>query len=151
MLDRDPEMWKFKLLLGVSAAFLISAWFVFQEFQYLLWGQKAEVTVSRVYNRETRARRGSRTERVVGYSFQDGSAGNRNESTTVALDWEPPESGRVTIQYVPGAKNRSRLDGQRNTVALTIFFGTLLAGALLIWKLACEANAPIPKGSGMRR
>lgn len=138
-------MWKFKLFCAAFGAFVISFWLSFQEFQYPLWGRTTEAAVNRVYDRERAGRRSGGPERVASYSFQEAGAGNRDESTTVPLDWEPPSNGRVTVQYVPGAKNRSRIEGQRNTGALVVFFGSLAAVALLILKLAREANEPVRK------
>jgi hypothetical protein len=140
-MDVEQETAKFKVMLVVAVVFLVSTFFAYLELKYSLGGKTAEAKVDRLSERRTR--RG--TTRVVHYQYRDENGQMRNGSDDVSRDWSAPASGIVAVQYLD---DTSRLAGNRNTFALVIFVGSLLAmlvGGFLFWRHVREATRPTPR------
>ena len=140
-MDADEEAGKFKLMLFVLIAFIVSTFFAYMELKYSTGGRTAEATVDRVAERAGRRR----TTRTVYYHYRDTEGNLRNGSDDVDPNWFPPDDGKVMVQYLA---DTSRLAGKRNTFALVVFFGSLaamLVGGFLFWRHVREATRPSPK------
>ncbi len=137
MMDNLPPFFRKHLLKMVGLLFFASMFTSCTELRYLAWGRKTQGHVTEV-TRSTLARPGETLWRVR-YEFQDDGRA-RHEETRLAEGERPlPTAGaEVEIQYVPGSSGTSRLAGQRDLLALAIFFGSLAlmvgASAYLIWR-----------------
>ena len=141
-MDAEEEAGKFKLMLFVVVVFLVSTFFAYLELKYSTAGKTAEATVDGVSERRTR--RGG-TIRVVHYHYRDTEGKLRNGTDDIGNDWSVPTGGKVNVEYLA---DTSRLAGNRNTVALVIFFGSLLAlvvGGFLFWRHVRLAIGPARK------
>lgn len=140
-MDVEEETWKFKLMLGAVAVFLVSTLFAYVELKYAIGGKTAEGTVEGV--RERIARSG-RTIRTVDYRYRTADGEQRRGSADVGRNWVAPADDKLTVQYLDGT---SRIAGQRNTGALILFFGSLaalLVGSFLFWRHVNQAVKPTP-------
>lgn len=130
-MDVEEETWKFKAMLAVLLAFIVSAFFAYVELKYATAGKTTNGTVDRVTNFATR--RGYT--RTVYYNYRDATGNLRHGSDTLGRLDDVPDSGdTIVIDYLSDA---SRLHGHRNGGALMIFFGSLIAlivGAILFWR-----------------
>lgn len=137
---------KVRIALGVFIAFVLSAFFAFEELRYTIWGRTVQAQLLEVRNTRDIGGRG-RTEPALAfdYSFDDGELGRRTEKDMVPPDWARPEGNSIAVQYIPGEKDASRLAGHRHIGSVVIFGACLLALAVFIIILAREANAPIRK------
>ena len=137
-MDVENETWKFKLMLGVLVAFIVSGVFAYMELKYSTSGKTADCTFDRLVER--RARR--RTVHTVYYHYRDHNGQLRNGSDDVPSHWTPPDDRKLRVRYL---NNTSRLEGNRNTGALVIFFGCLAALAIagvMFWRHVREATKP---------
>ena len=102
--------------------FFISAFFAFQELRYAIWGKvtSADVSEAKLVEHD------GAQKLIVKYSFQEEGGTRRTEKDEVGLDWEPPAGDKLQVDYLPGVKDRSRIAGNRNTLMLYIFLGSLL-------------------------
>jgi hypothetical protein len=108
---------KLRLMFGVFALFIASCVASCNEARYLIWGTTTSAKVTGMQN--------SRTGVNISYSFDDGDTGTRKEDDDVSADLIRgntevfPGDGTVTVQYIPGALERSRVKGH-NYAWLTI-------------------------------
>ena len=138
-MDTEDETTKLKFLLFTILAFLVSGFFAYMELKYATGGKTAEATVDRIG--ETRGRRG-RTTTVAYYHYRDEAGNLRNGSAPLDRDFSPSAGDTIAVEYLD---DTSRPAGQRNTVALVVFFGCLLAlavGGFLFWRHVREATRP---------
>jgi hypothetical protein len=71
------------------------------DLEYLLVGREAEATVTKVDRRAKDTR--------IEYRFTDADGILRTGVETTANGWIEPQDGKVTIQYLPGHEDRSRV------------------------------------------
>lgn len=135
----DDELAKFKrsLLLLSGCAFLSSAFYFYQELKFTVWGATAEATVTRTF--ETKERR--RQLLAVEYKFRDEDGKRYSERDDVPIDWPVPVDV-VTVEYLPGVDDSSRLEGHSSSAAVWIFLACtawLAFSGYKIYKDASEA------------
>lgn len=127
--------YKSRMVMTVLCVFFGSMVMSCQELRYMTWGQTADaVIVDNHYEKTTR--KGQVYEKhVLGYTFMDKDK-FRREYTDVALNWHAGGSATVKVQYIPGRELQSRLYGERNTVWIVIFFGSLVAAGIgVFWMM----------------
>jgi hypothetical protein len=140
-MDSDRDMDKTKWVLIAGGLFFVSCFMVWSELMYFLKGREAQATLTEAYEVDQRGRfgrsRGTRIE--LEYRFTEPDGTQRTGSTSVSNDWTPPGNGIVTVQYTPGVKGRSRLQGQVNGFWLFVFFGSLTAVVVFFVMMSREA------------
>ena len=141
----DDELAKFKRILFAGIAFLVSAYFSYKELKFAVWGTTADATVTRTF--ETKNRRTPLL--AVEYTFLDEAGKSHSERDDVSLDW-PVESEIMTVQYLPGVDDSSRLAGHSNKVVVWIFLACTAWFAVSGFKLYKEANDAV-HGKSRRR
>jgi hypothetical protein len=114
----EDETRRFKIMVFVGLLFVLSAYSSCQEIKYSIWGKTAEATISST--QRMRMRR-TRTVLVVRYEFTEESGAQRTDSMAQPLDWQPPADGKLSIDYLAGAKGESRLHGEWNFIAVSFF------------------------------
>ena len=88
-----------------------------------------------------RGRRG-RTTTVAYYHYRDDTGNLRHGSAPLDGQFSAGAGDVVPVEYL---SDTSRFAGQRNTFALAVFFGCLLAlvvGGFLFWRHVREATRP---------
>ncbi len=144
-MDEDDDFRKIKLMGIAGLAFLISAWFSWVELKHMVWGAKAEATVSatRVVQRPGGRRRAPQMVLDVDFQYKDSSTGN---SVSEDLDFDSDSSiqtgDKFEVQYLPGKAESARLGG--SLIPMVFFFGSLGALTWAVVKMSREANSPIP-------
>jgi hypothetical protein len=136
-MDNSSPFFRKHLLKMVGVLFFASMFASCTELRYLAWGRKTEGRITEV-TRSTLARPGEALWRVK-YEFADDGLARHEEARLAEGERPLPAAGaQVQIHYVPGSGGISRLAGQRDLVALAIFFGSLalmaVASAYLIWR-----------------
>jgi hypothetical protein len=137
--DTDNETAKFKFILFVVVAFLVSTFFAYMELKYSMSGKTTQGTVDRLG--EVRGRRG-RTTPMVYYHYRDEAGNLRHGSSSIDGGFNADVGDKVGIQYLD---DTSRLAGSRNTMSLIVFFGSLVAlvvGGFMFWRHVREATRP---------
>lgn len=115
---------KFRVAAGLLVAWIFSAVFTYDEFRYLVGSERTDATITSI-SQVARGRRATGpTHLAVNYKF-DHEGKPHTGSVYVPLDWTPPPTGLLPIQYFPGENVRSRIAGDVNWWALLFFFGTL--------------------------
>ncbi|MFT3685791.1 MAG: hypothetical protein QM783_12850 [Phycisphaerales bacterium] len=110
------ERLKLRLMLGVIVLFIASCVASCNEVRYFIWSKTTSAKLTGMH--------GARGGVAVSYSFDDDGT-VRNEDDDVSADLirngsaAVPGDGTVTIQYIPGAADRSRVKGH-NYAWLTI-------------------------------
>lgn len=145
-MDQDEELAKLKWILAAVVAFLVTGYLSFQELKYAVWGTTAEATVTRTF--ETRERR--RNLLAVEYTFTDTEGTSHSERDDVPSDWPTP-GPKVTIQYMPGVEDSSRLEGHSSKVAVWMFLGCCLLLAFAGFKLYQMASDAVDGPPRRRR
>lgn len=137
-MDQDEELAKFKRILIAGCIFLMAGYFSYQELKYAIWGTTAEATITRTF--DTRERR--RDLLAVEYTFSDEEGRRISERDDVPIDWPLPED-KVSVQYIPGVKDSSRLEGHSSTVAVWVFLGSCAWLGFSFYKLFKEASEAV--------
>jgi hypothetical protein len=140
-MDEEEELKKFKWLLVAVITFLISTYYSWQELKFLVWGQTAQATVTNTFETSSGGRR-SKPLLAVEYTFTDSATGPRSERDDVPIDWPVPESS-VTVQYLPGVADSSRLNGRSSRSAILIFLACVGWLGYQGFKLYKEANEAV--------
>jgi hypothetical protein len=143
-MDYD-ELAKFKRILLAGVVFLISAYYSYQEIKFAIWGATAEATVTRTF--ETKVKR--RQLLAVEYKFSDEDGKRYSERDDVPIDWPVPASV-VTVQYLPGVDDSSRLEGHSSSAAVWIFLACSAWLAFSGYKIYKEASEAV-HGTKRRR
>lgn len=139
-MDEEEELKKFKWLLVAVIVFLISTYYSWQELKFLAWGETAQATVTNTFETSSGSRR-SQPLLAVEYSFTDSATGPRSERDDVPVDWPLPE-GPITVQYLPGVADSSRLEGRSSRAAVIIFLACVCwlgYNGLKLYREASEA------------
>src|SRR3954464_9543266 len=107
-MDLDAETRKFKVMLFVAVVFIASCFYSCSELKYARSGKRVEATIDDVT--ETVDRHGE-TRRQLHYYYRNDAGELRQGFDSVGDDFVRPESGKLTIVFLPGS---SRLAGHRN-------------------------------------
>ena len=138
-MDEEEELAKLKWILFAGIAFLLSGYFSFQELKFAVWGTTAQAEVTNTF--ETRNSRRGGSLLAVEYTFTDKEGKHYSERDDVPSSWPSP-GPKVTIQYLPGVEDCSRLEGHSSKVAVWVFFGCcawLAYSGYQLYQLASEA------------
>jgi len=124
--------------------FVTSAYFSYMELKYAAFGHTAEATVRQVGKIIVGERRYSIEEHwLAEFVYTDAQGKVQVEQEDMGNTSNPPPAvgQKLEIEYLSGGLDTARLKGQRNYVAISIFF--LATGILtfFIVKLAREAAA----------
>jgi hypothetical protein len=155
-MDFDNEMQRLKWLLVAGVLFLLSAVFSYGELKFAVWGKTAPAKVTRTHETHNGGgfgRRGLRERTpllAVEYQFTEADGTARSERDDVPIDWPMPENGEISVQYLPGVADSSRLEGHSRMTWVYVFLGSLAWLAYSIYKLWREATEAV-RGSGRRR
>jgi hypothetical protein len=140
-MDEEEELAKLKWILIAGIAFLVTGYLSFQELKFAVWGTTAEATVTRTFETSSGSRRRPKLLLAVEYTFSDEEGQHHSERDDVPSSWPTP-GPKVTIQYMPGVEDSSRLEGHSSQVAVWIFFGCcvwLAYSGFQLYQLASEA------------
>lgn len=152
--DEDAEQRKAGMLIVAIIAFVISAWYSFNELTYALKGTTVTATVMRTYEFTVPTRYGQSAPRLgVEYAFTDADGDLRQDKDWVPLPSQLRGEPGVEVQYLPGPDGDSRLAANRSIIGPTFFVGCVAFLIVSLVQLIREANAPIPRrrrASGMR-
>lgn len=140
-MDTDEEMRQLKsmakwILIGL-VVFISSGYYAFQELKFMIWGQTAEATVTNVF--ETAERR--KPLLAVEYTFTDAEGQHHSERDDVPRSWPRP-GPKVTVQYLSGVEDSSRLEGHSSSTAVWVFLtccGLMAFGCFKLYQMASEA------------
>jgi hypothetical protein len=142
MFDEDNPVRKFKYALMTGLMFLVSIYFSWQEFVYLIRGKMAVGNVTDTYQQSS-GRFGTNKNRVLEYSFREDGGLSRCGADMIGID--EPIPAQVNIQYTPGENGRSRLEGHVRWYWLAFFFGSIVLLGIALYRLnkqIDEAMAP---------
>jgi hypothetical protein len=128
---------KMRVCCVIIFAFLYSAFAAYGELYYWLWGKTIEAQLVDVHG--AKERDGTSFQ----YSFMDGDK-HRTEIDIANVDGPIKKEGTITVQYIPGDTDYSRIYGHREMGAVYFFFGCLALMLIFIGLIVREANAPIP-------
>ena len=141
-MDHDEELGKLKWLLVAVFAFLFSAYFSYQELKFAVAGVTADATVTNTF--EVRGGRRSSPKLAVEYTFTDEDGAHHSERDDVSIGSSISENDTISVQYLPGAEDSSRIEGNSNSFAVAIFLGCLIWLGFSFFKLYREAQNPRP-------
>jgi len=113
---------------------IASLFFTWVELRYLVSGVTTDAQVVRITTVDD-PRRGTIAGYKVEYRFTDNGVDRAEEETVGSLDGQPFKSNRslVTVDYVPGIEDRSRLAGQRRWwVAIPLVLSVAGVSAVVI-------------------
>jgi hypothetical protein len=148
----DDEVAKFKWMLGAGLMFLISGCFSVSELRYAVSGTTTDAQLLEVKEVVSRGRWGRRhTNLQVHYQFNDGAGGSRSEADTVSTDWPFASEDTISVQYIPGKAEWSRIAGNRRDWAVIVFGLSLCGVAYLGFQLYQAVNNPIARTPRGRR
>ena len=121
--ERYVQMYKLRIVLGVSGLFFVSTVMSCEELRYMVSGKVIDATTS-TKAETARRKNGEPYQRLVlGYSYHDGND-LRQRFIEVPLSWRGGPT--VKVQYIPG-RDRSRLLGQSNKGWVVLFVLSLAA------------------------
>jgi hypothetical protein len=155
-MDMDNELARAKWLLFSAALLLVSCCITYGEAVYLVKGRQTDATITRVYEETLRGRFGAnRGQRLtVEYSFAEPDGTRRRDSDTVSLDWDIPSTGKIPVQYTPGAEGRSRLAGHANWFGIGFFAVSvvlLVLFALGLYREMADTSPRSKKGRAVKK
>ncbi len=130
--DVHPESRRAGRWLMAFCIYLVSFYLSYQELKYAFRGESAIATIVSVRITTTPGSRTSppRDVLAVRYAWHQKNGLRREDVINRAINWQAPEDGRLSIDYLPDEKG-SRAAGERNTVALTVF-GIMTAAAFFV-------------------
>jgi hypothetical protein len=138
--DVDSETHRLKIWLFVGAVVLISAVMSCTEIRYAIWGQTAEATIQRTHEVQIYRRHGmSETKLAVEYEFSEQDGTERKEVMNQEMNWPVPADHKIKVQYLPGVWRASRLVGEWNYIAVSVFvvsFGVAMFFVVKTWREA---------------
>ncbi len=139
----DFDFRKFRAVLIAGVLFLISTWKMWVEFKYLIWGARAEATVTSMEEKEHRTRRGVSLNTHVHFQYPDQSTNAPASGTYVESSpgtWAVGQ--QLQVQYLPGVADSAR---KGVDIVMVILFA-VSTGAIswILISMARDARAPIP-------
>lgn len=141
-MDTENDLARLKWLLIVGVLFLISGFFSWREFKYIVFGTTVDASLVQTYQTEERGRRGRVKQMlVVEYRFTDKDGSARKEKDTISASSPAPTGPLVSIQYLSKSPGSSRLTGHTQRIWMFVFFGCLAYLAYKILMLVREAKA----------
>lgn len=140
-MDQDEELARFKWILAVGIAVIVTGCYAFNEMKYALWGKSAAAKIMQVKEITSTGRRG-RTRKLlrVEYEFSEASGTRRSERDEVSMDWSLPTDGTITVQFIPGVEHASRLEGHSSMIAVYLFFGCIAFLGIAIYRVSQYVN-----------
>lgn len=120
------DWYKFRLILGAVALFIASCVMSVREARYMMFGELADARVTDVKTVTRHGRYGSTYEKLkISYQFND-EGSSRNESDTVD-PYTPAHKGEtISVEFIPGARGSSRLEGHTQQYWLIVFGGAMV-------------------------
>jgi hypothetical protein len=148
VIDVEDETAKFKMFMAAVVVFLFSAYFSYEELKYSLWGKVTSATVTQVVH--VPARRRSPAHQLVKYSYQEQGGASGTGEFKASESSHVDTGAELEVQYLAG--DDSRLNGEKNTISVIVFFVTLAFLAFSIFQMARQANPGyLQKAQGARR
>jgi hypothetical protein len=124
-MDTEHETGRLKWMLFFVFILLVSGFFTIRELNYSMKAEMVDGRVERTESYRTVGRRSRERTRVY-YNFTDKQGVAHSDSDDdLSAGWEPPASGIVKIQYVPGDEEMSRLAENTNYFMVVLFIGSL--------------------------
>ncbi|MDB5338083.1 MAG: hypothetical protein JWN70_3702 [Planctomycetaceae bacterium] len=140
-MDQDEELAKFKWILVVGIALIMTGCYSLNELRYAVWGKSVEAKVTGAKEVTNRGRRGrTSTALRIDYQFSEAGGASRTEHDEVSTDWPLSSDGKVTVQYIPGAESSSRLLGHSNMFSVYLFLGCIACMAIAVYKVSLYVN-----------
>lgn len=136
--DSDNPVRKFKYALMFGIWFLVSCYYSWQELVYLIRGKIAVATVTETYQQSS-GRFGTNKHRVLEYSFAEAGGLARRGADTISIEESTPT--QVRIEYTPGEKGRSRLEGHIRWMWLAFFAISMTGLGVSIYRLNRHIDA----------
>lgn len=147
MIDMDDESRQAVRMIGSFLLFLIASIFAFGEIKYLVWGHKADATVTRTFPTSE----GRASQRLaVEYTFTDEKLGPLSERDDVPDSFEV-EPGPIKVEYLPGVRDSSRVDGNSRMGAVWFCLSSMLWVGWNLFALWREAQEPVGGRKKRRR
>lgn len=113
------------LMVVLPMLFLMSTYFAWEEFCYIILGKRATAKVERVIETVNESRRG-RPLYGVEYCFEDDVTNeSRIERDDIPKSWKKP-LGTIEVEYLPGHPDWSRIAGNRHYLSLLFFLVCLV-------------------------
>jgi hypothetical protein len=140
-MDQDAEIRKFKMILVAGLAFLFSAYSSWQELKFAMWGTTAEARVTRTF--DTAERR--RPLLAVEYTFEDRDGRSHSERDDLPASFPDP-GDVVTVEYLPGVEDSSRIEGHSSMASVWVFLACLGWLGYSAFKLYREASEAVHGG-----
>ncbi len=140
-MDQDEELAKFKWILIVGIALIMTGCYSLNELRYAVWGKSVEAKLTGAKEVTKQGRRG-RTSTVlrVEYQFSEAGGASRSENDEVSTDWTLPSNGSVPVQYIPSVEHASRLQGHSNMLAVYLFLACIVGAVYAIYKVSLYVN-----------
>jgi|GEM_PF-1498695 len=148
-MDQDEELKRFKWILSSGLVFLISGCFSYTELKYAIRGKTTEAQVSE-FKEYMGGRRSNSPKVDLRYTYLEADGTSRGGRDDVPRSWVPDDPKSVTIQYIPGVEDSSRIKASERLMPVYFFAATALWLGYSIFTLAREANTPIARGPGRR-
>lgn len=152
MFDQKAELTKARIMLSAMVAFLISACFSYQEFQYALFGKTTTATLLRAFETYDLSRHGRRIpKRGLKYRFTTSDGEYYERTVFVKMNYPVPQNGVIEVEYRAGRPDVSRVYGTHNTRSLVVF------GCCVLWlgysglRLYKEAKRTLPNPNRRRQ
>jgi len=144
-MDNEDELAQFKRIIMAIIVFLMTMYFSYQEMKYVIWSTTAEATVTRTFETAESAGRFRRRELLaIEYTFTDEDGQSHNEREDIPLD-HPAPGERITVEYIPGVEDSSRIEGYSSLIPIWIFLGCCAWLGYEFFKLYREANEPVSR------
>jgi hypothetical protein len=148
--DDDGESWKLKLLAYGIGFFLFTGCISCTEFDYYRHGRIAIATASSHMDIGPKCRQYN----FLDYQFVDADGNLRKNSVLADRSWPVGQSGKVEVEYLPGASGSSRLARHRNWGCLVVFGTSIVlavVGSIWFWVVMYRAaNHTRPRRRGRR-
>ena len=128
---------KIRICCGIVFAFIYSAFLAYGELSYAIRGQDCPSTPARYPPWRDTARKAR-------HLFHR-ATWRQTETDIVKVDGPVPKEGMITIQYIPGDTDYSRILGHQDMGGVYFFLGCLVVLVVFIGRLECEAAHRLPQ------